>query len=318
MKISSAPTPRPQNRQAQLEKALEEAHGTYMYCEAADFQSAQERATSREMSKKMGELSRELAELRGDSVLSPGHLDNYLTRLETAHPLAGVAPPITQKLIPHLYAHAETLTDDVAEINDALNYKKIDKSQLDQALQERAAHRAPLHQLDDPAVLQQAAQALRTGVPKDGPDLFASVEKLAQSVIDAADAPGLSRAVAELVLDGSLPVSAQELSKGSWQCVYQQGDLGRWSERLAKEESPTRRSALAGRMATMLDHPDLEFSDPERQQATASLTDWLEDRADKARQNPYAVRSFMADLPKWARYGVDTASLTVEEWNLKP
>ena len=325
MKITSSPTPRPLARQAQLEKALEDAYGTYMYCEAADFQSAEERATSREMSKRMGKLSRELADLRGDSVLSPGHLDNYLSRLEAAHPLAGVSPQITLKLIPHLYARGETLTDDVAEINDALSYKKIDQSQLQEALAQRAPLRKPLHQADAAAVRQQAAQELRQGVPKDGPDLFVSVESLAQSVLAAAEAPGLSKAVAELVLEGSLPLQAQDLSNRSWQCVHQEGDLGRWSTRLDQEEVPNRRSGLAGRMATMLDHPELTFPDSERQQAVRSLTHWLQERAEKASQSPYSVRSFLADLPRWERYGVDTESLAQavqaggaapQEWHL--
>lgn len=326
MKITSAPTPRPQTRQAQLEKALEEAYGTYMYCEAADFQSAEERATSREMSKKMGELSRELAELRGDSVLSPGHLDHYLTRLEAVHPLAGVNPQITQKLLPHLSARAESLTDDVAEIHDALHHKKIDKSQLNEALQQQARSRPSLHEAGDAAVRQQVAQELCQGVPKDGPDLFASVEKLAQAVVGAPEASGLSKAVAELVLDGCLPIEAPDLSNRSWQCVYQEGDLGRWCERLDKEEVASRRSALAGRMATMLDHSELNLATPERQQATASLSNWLNGRAEKALQSPYTVKSFLAELPRWERYGVDTESLAaavqagrspVQEWNLK-
>lgn len=326
MKISAAPTPRLQTRQAQLEKSLEEAYGTYMYCEAADFQSAQERATSREMSQKMGQLARELADLRGDSVLSPGHLDNYLSRLEATHPLTGVNPTITQKLIPHLYARGETLTDDVAEINDAVNYKTIERSQLDEALQQRAGSRAPLHSIDAPEVRQQAAQELRQGVPKDGPDLFSSVQSLAQSVIKAPEASGLSRAVAELVLDGSLPLQAADLSNRSWQCIYQEGDLGRWAQRLDTEEVSSRRSGLAGRMATMLAHPELTFPGPERQQAVSSLTGWLQDRAEKALTSPYTVRSFLADLPRWEACGVDTESLAAavqagrspaEEWHIK-
>ncbi len=326
MKITSAPTPPLSSRQQKLEKSLEEAYGTYMYCEAADFQSAEERATSREMSKRMGELSRELAELRGDSVLSPGHLDHYLTQLEATHPLAGINPQITQKLIPHLYARGQTLTDDVSEINDALSYKKIDKAQLDQALQARAAHRSSIRSLEDPAVRQQAAQELRQGVPKDGPDLFASVTKLAEAVKNAPEANGLSQAVAELVLEGSLPLSAADLSNRSWQCIYQEGDLGRWSERLDTEAVASRRSALAGRMATMLDHPELTFPDQERQQAVTSLTTWLQDRAEKALQNPYTVPSYLAELPRWEGHGVDTESLSqavqagrspAQEWHMK-
>ena len=302
-------TPQRLRKQAELEKSLEEAWGTYMYCEAADFQSDQERRTSSEMRTRMSELSKELAELRGDSVLDKAHLDNYLDNLTAKHPVAGLGGPVLQKLLPHLWAPSNHLTDDIAEIHDALTYKEIDPEQFQAALAKRAARRKPTRQADDPEVRQQVSQELRQGVPKDGPDLFASVTALAQSVLEAPKSPALSRAIAQMVIDGDLEVSPQDLSKGSWQCVYQKGDLGRWSERLQNEEVPTRRSNLAGRMATMLDHPDLKFPAKERKQALAALTGWLEKRGQQAVQYPASIRSYLADLPRWEKYGIDTEPL---------
>ncbi|MBN9418818.1 hypothetical protein ABS71_17885 [bacterium SCN 62-11] len=304
MKITSASTPQPQ-RIARLEQKLEEAYGTYMYCEAADFQSAQERATSAEMSKQMSQLRRELAELRGDSVLSPAPLTSYLEQLEKQHPLAGVSPAITQKLIPHLHARSEGLSDDVADIQDALIHKKIEPEQLHTALQQQAQNRPSIHKKDAPEVRQQTAQILKEGVPKEGPDLFATSEALIQAVLDNPKASELQKAVAELAQEQSLPVQAADLSNRSWQAVYQKGDLGRWSTRLQEEKKP----GLADRMATMLDHPDLKFPKEERRQAVEALTGWLQQRAEKALQNPYSTASFMKELTRWSKYGVDTDSL---------
>lgn len=304
MKITSAFAPQPA-RIARLEKQLDEAYGTYMYCEAADFQSAQERATSAEMSKKMGQLRKELADLRGDSVLAPGPLQSYLEQLEKQHPLAGVSPAITQKLLPHLHARAEGLSDDVADIHDALIHKKIDDTQLHAALRQQAANRPPIYAKDSPEVRQQTAQILKDGVPKEGPDLFATPQALLKAVLENPKASELQRSVAELAQQQELPASAADLSNRSWQAVYQEGDLSRWSTRLQEEQKP----GLAARMATMLDHPDLSFPAEEREQAVGALTDWLQQRAAKALQNPYATASFMKELPRWEKYGVDTASL---------
>ena len=304
MKITSAPQPQPQ-RIAKLEQKLEEAYGTYVYCEAADFQSAQERATSAEMSKQMSQLRQELAELRGDSVLSPAPLNSYLEQLEKQHPLAGVSPAIIQKLIPHLHVRAEGLSDDVADIHDALIHKKIQPEQLHAALQQQAQNRPSIHSNDAPEVRQQTAQILKDGVPKEGPDLFASPKALIQAVLANPQASPLQKAVAELAQEGSLTPQASDLSNRSWQAVYQKGDLGRWSTRLQEEQKP----GLADRMATMLDHPDLKVQKKERQQAVAALTGWLQQRAQKALQNPYSTGAFMKELPRWAQYGVDTDSL---------
>ena len=328
MKIAAHTTLTPQLRkkEAQLEKSLEDAWGTYMYCEAADFQSAEERRTSSEMRTRMSELSKELAVLRGDSVLDKAHLDSYLDNLTAKHPVAGLGGPVLQKLLPHLWAPSNHLTDDIAEVHDAINYKQIDSEELNAALAKRAAKRQPTRQAEDPEVRRQVADELKQGLPKDGPDLFASVEALAQSVLQAKEPPALSKAIAQLVVDGELEVSAQDLSNRSWQCVYQKGDLGRWAERLQTEEVPTRRSGLASRMATMLDHPDLKFGAKEKKQSLAALTSWLEKRGEQAVQYPASIRSYLADLPRWEKYGIDTESLankvsagqapTTPEWNL--
>ena len=45
--VSHFPTQRHQTaREVELEKQLDQAYGTFMYCEAADFQSAEERDTA--------------------------------------------------------------------------------------------------------------------------------------------------------------------------------------------------------------------------------------------------------------------------------
>jgi len=252
-------------RQVRLEQELEDSWGTYMYCEAADFQSAEERETSRQMSRRMGELSRELASLRGASVLCEPHVEAWVERLQEEQPLARVALP---EVLPHLWTSRHSLTDEVAELQDALLYKTIDRQAFDAAVADQAR---PTTTADDPAVRAQTAELLREGVPRTGPDLFPNPAALVEAVRGNPEAGELNRVVADLVKEGELTVTAQDLAQGPWQCVYQDGDLGRWTERLEAADSPSRARNLKARMQTMLNHPGLAIPAEERREAEEAL-----------------------------------------------
>jgi hypothetical protein len=296
----AAKPPTRAQKEAALEKELHEAWGTYMYCEAADFMSAEEKATSAAMRTKMSQLHRELADLRGDKVLSKKHMRAYLARLQENEPLAGLA---RADLLPFLSARSSGLSDEVAEVNDALIYKKITPEQLQRSLEKHLGE--PTREAGDGEVRAWVAEILRRGVAQGGPDLFASPDELVSAVQSNPKADDLQKKMAELVTSGDLCVSAGDLSNWQWQAVYQEGDLGRWGDRLAQEG----RQGLAERMLTMLNHPKLNFPAEERSQALGQVKEWLQKRLDSS--SGYAREAVKREAAKWEAHGV-----VLEEWNL--
>lgn len=312
----------PSPRELKLEQELESARGTLMYCEAADFQSAEERETASEMRRKMHSLNTELAQLRGDGVLCDQSIDDYLAAVRDQNPLGRLK---LGALAAHLPVFTGATADAVAEIRSGLIHKTFSDEEFEARLDSRAlnAEAKP----DDPEVRRQAAEILRKEIPREGPDLFGSLEQVLTTVEGAASDP-LTRGVLELARGGQVELTAGDFNFGGWQCIYQAGDLGHWAGRLSTEESPHRRSRLADRMGTMLDLPGVEIPSSERETAGSALRNHLQTRLESISQLTHQglrqaqLDRFSQELELWAARGVKVENLqdlvrqAEPDWNL--
>ena len=308
-------------REQKLESELESAHGSLMYAEAADFMSADDRQLASDMRHKISQVTRELVEVRGNDILADSSIDEYHQAVKERNPLARLG---VGALAAHLPVFTGSMTDSVHELRSGLIYKSVSQEEFEGRLQERA----PQAEVgaDDLEARKQAADILRSALPKDGPDLFASVSHVMKS-LEKADSP-LITGVMELVDSGRVQLQAGDFNQGGWRCLYENGDLGRYAERLDLAGGLSRKGKVADRIGKMLELPDIEITPEERKSGFSALQGYLSEKLENVQSiglesyRKACLKRFNGELDLWQSRGVDVSQMRHDvengllEWNL--
>ncbi len=261
---SVPPAPKPPPSVEDLQREYQECWNTYMYCQAADFMSSEEKATSARVSRRMGEILKELAVMRGPGVLDDGSALEIARAVQAAQPLARLGADVFRQVYPH--APTRSLTDSPADqVSDAVVHGVLTKEQVTEAVLEASARLAYDASPDDPEVRKEAAGLVARCL--DGgsavyPDLAAVL-----AVVEGSRNP-LGAVVAGLVRSGRVDLTGADVN-ASRRCVYEAG----WLERLAAS-LPEHPESLQ-RMAALFDTPGLPISDEERRTALAAVGEHL-------------------------------------------
>lgn len=281
--LSAAGMPPAQKSKIQsLETEIQQCYGTYMYCEAADFQSAEERETSRRMSQRMGEIARQLTELRGDSVLNRDNVKAQVEVVLERQPLARLGYPAFKAVYPHCRYSGYGVDDPAGRLHAAVRHGSLSQEQVDEKVLRSAARRKATAGPADEEVRQAAGRALSDALPRELDRLFPDLE----TFLAYPGQPGLADAVKSLVAEGQVELRPEDVNR--WRrCIYLPGQLGGEAR---KFHEGTNRAAALRSMAYLLDQPDLPFAPEEREQALTCAAQSLANRPDEREKERWVKR----------------------------
>lgn len=284
-----------QARIAALEVEYQQCYGHYMYCEAADFQSAEEREGSRRASKRMGEISAELTELRGASVLNKENVRAQVDVVLERQPLARLGSRAFKAVYPHCRYGGYGVDDLAGRMHSAVRAGHLTQEQVDARVLSAASRRKASASKDDDEVRQAAARALTDALPRDLDKLFPDMK----SFLAFPGTPGLADAVKSMLAEGTVSLKLEDVNR-SRRCVYVPGQVG--AEARKFHEGKDADFALRS-MAALLDQGDLPITPDEREQALTCAAKSLLDRRSKVRDD-WSERRLDEEKTRWEARGL--------------
>lgn len=269
-----------------LQREYQECWNTYMYCEAADFMSSEEKATSARMSRRMGEIRKELAVLRGPGVLDDGSALSIAQAVQAGQPLARLGADVFRQVYPHSAMRSVDTESPADQVFNAVSHGVLTKEQVTEAVLEASARLPYEAAPDDPEVRKEAAGVVARCLD-GGSAVYPDLEAVLQ-VAEASRNP-LGAVVAELVRSGRVDLTSSDVN-ASRRCIYEAGQLGRLAASLAE------RPESLQRMAALFDTPGLPISEEERRTALAAVGEHLVRRkAGKALLEQWQARGLTAE-----------------------
>lgn len=294
--------PSREERIASLEQEHQQCWSTYMYCEAADFMSSEEKATSRRMSQRMGEIDRELAHLRGPEVLDRAHVKAAVDGLLEAHPLARVGSDGFKAAFAAfgLSGCAAGSDSPVQHLQAGLREGILVREDVDGKILRSGVRRKATATGSEEEVRREAAVLLTRDLPREGglmPDLQALLGR---------PTSGPAGLVAELVREGRVELTAADVNRAR-RCLYEQGQLGRAVDRFRE----TKREDALQAVAELLDQ-QLPYTPDEKRQALAVAGEHLAKKLGEVAGRPetdWQVKRVHETLARWEARGLGQEDL---------
>lgn len=290
---AEAPVESNAGRIRELEAEMQQCYGTYMYCEAADFQSAEERATSRRMSERMGQIGTELAQLRGAGALNRENVKAQVEVMLERQPLARLGSKAFKAVYPACRHTGYGVDDPAGRLHTAVRHGFVTQEQVDEKVIRAASRRKASATGSDDEVRLAAAEALTRALPRelDGlfPDLNAFLEFKSESP--------LAEAVKGLIAEGLVELRLEDVNRAR-RVIYAPGQLGQAVERY--RQSP--QDSLLGLIGQLLDQK-LPYTDTEREQALTCAASRLVKREQDVKDE-WSRRRFEEDKQRWLDRGL--------------
>jgi hypothetical protein len=292
---AEAPVETSANRIRELEAELQQCYGTYMYCEAADFQSAEERATSRRMSERMGQISTELAQLRGAGALNRENVKAQVEVMLERQPLARLGSRAFKAVYPACRHTGYGVDDPAGRLHSAVRHGFLTQEQVDEKVIRSASRRKPTASGSDDEVRQAAAEALTRALPRELEGLFPDLKAFLE--FQSQTPSPLAEAVKGLIAEGLVELRLEDVNRAR-RVIYAPGELGQAVERYRK----TPQDSLLGSIGRLLDQK-LPYTEEEREQAlTCAATSLVKKEQDA--KDDWSRRRFEEDKQRWLQRGL--------------
>ncbi len=282
-------------RIAALEAEMQQCYSHYMYCEAAEFQSAEEREGSRRASRRMGEIGVELANLRGADALNKDNVKAQVDALLEHQPLARLGAKAFKLVYPHDRFSGYGVDNPAGRLHDAVRYGHVTQEAVDAKVVSAGSRRKATADGADDEVRQAAARALTDALPRELDRLFPDMK----AFLAFQGSPGLADAVKSLLADGLVTVKPEDVNR-SRRCVYVPGQLG--GEVTKFREGRNADIALRS-MGNLLDQADLPFTADEREQALTCAAQSLIDRRARVKDE-WGQKRLDEDKQRWEARGL--------------
>ncbi len=292
---AEAPVETAASRIRELEAELQQCHGTYMYCEAADFQSAEERATSRRMSERMGQISTELAQLRGAGALNRENVKAQVEVMLERQPLARLGSRAFKAVYPACRHTGYGLDDPAGRLHSAVRHGFVTQEQVDEKVIRSASRRKASASGSDDEVRQAAAQALTQALPRELEGLFPDLQ--AFLAYQSQPPSPLAEAVKGLIAEGLVELRLEDVNRAR-RVIYAPGQLGQAVERYRK----TPQDSLLTSIGQLLDQK-LPYTEEEREQALTCAASRLVKKEQDAKDD-WSRRFVEEDKQRWLQRGL--------------
>lgn len=295
-----APVETSASRIRKLEAELQHCYGTYMYCEAADFQSAEERTTSRRMSERIGQISTELAQLRGAGALNRENVKAQVEVMLERQPLARLGSRAFKAVYPACRHTGYGVDDPAGRLHSAVRHGFLTQEQVDEKVIRSASRRKPSASGSDDEVRQAAAEALTRALPRELEGLFPDLK----TFLEFPTPSPLAEAVKGLIAEGLVELRLEDVNRAR-RVIYAPGQLGQAAERY--RETP--QDSLLGTIGQLLDQK-LPYTEEEREQAlTCAATSLV--KKEQGAKDDWSRRRFEEDKQRWLQRGLTEEHLKV-------
>lgn len=282
-------------RIAALEAEIQQCYNHYMYCEAADFQSAEEREGSRKASQRMGEIAVELAQLRGASVLNRENVKVQVDVILDRQPLARLGSRAFKAVYPHARFSGYGVDNPAGRLHDAVRHGFLTQEQVDAKVLSSGTRRKATAAKDDDVVRQAAARALIDAIPREHEGLFPDLK----AFLAFPGQPGLADAVKSLLAEGLVSLKLEDVNRAR-RCVYVPGQLGGEVQKFRQGKDA--QWALRA-MANLMDQPGLPITPEEKEQALTCAAQSLMEQ-DKKSKDEWSRRRFEEEKARWQTRGL--------------